>query len=146
MAAALGVKETWMTGATSTVDTPYGVAEGSRIGLTEQFIDTAGIRGTLSHTSERVRKGTRMVNGNITLQPNAVELDTLLPWIYGATESADSFVLSDSVIEKYVGVDRTTKVFVYDGVVVETATFSATEGGPLTLSMSLLGKDETVNN
>ena len=146
MAAALGVLEKLMIGATSTVDTPLEMQEGSTIRLSENFLDANGIRGTLSHTSERVRRGTRIVNGTLNFQPNTVELDSLLPWIYGATETTDDFPLSDSTISKYVSIDRTTKVFVYDGCVVQSATFSATEGGPLNLSLSILGIDETVNN
>lgn len=145
MAASLGVDSTLMIGATSTVDTPLEYTGGG-IKLQENFVDTAGIRGTLSHTSERLRRGTRMVTGNFTMTPNPVELDSLLPWILGTAESTDVFALSDVNISKYVSIDRTTKVFVYDGCVVSSATFSASEGGPLTLSLSLMGIDETVNN
>lgn len=145
MASALGVKSKLMIGATSTVDIPLEYTGGG-IKLQENFVDTGGIRGTVSHTSERVRRGTRMVTGNFTMTPNAVELDSLLPWILGTAESADAFALSDVNLSRYVSIDRETKVFVYDGCVVSSATFSASEGGPLTLSLSLMGIDETVNN
>lgn len=144
MAAALGSKEKLMIGATSTVDIPLEFTGGG-IKLQEQFVDTAGIRGTRSRTSERVRRGLRSVNGNFTMTPNAAELDSLLPWILGTAEVADSFTLGEGLISRYVSIDRETKVFVYDGCVVSSATFSASEGGPLTLSLSLLGIDETVN-
>lgn len=145
MSASIGTLEKLMIGATSTVDTPLEFTGGG-IKLQENFIDTGGLRGTVSRTSERVRRGTRMVTGNFTMTPNPIELDSLLPWILGTAESADAFALSEVFISKYVSIDRTTKVFVYDGVIVSSATFSAAEGGPLTLSLNLMGIDETVNN
>ena len=145
MSAALGSKAKLMIGATSTVDLPLEFLSES-VALSENFIDTAGIRGTRSHTAERVRRGTRQVGGSITMTPNAVELDSLLPWILGTAESTDSFVLGESLLARYVSVDRETKVFLYDNCYVSSATFSASEGSPLQCTVNLMGIDETVNN
>jgi hypothetical protein len=130
------------TGAgTATVEFEFG--EGSTLGLTEQFLDTSQIRGTLSHGSERVRRVVRRVDGTLVMAPTAVELATLLPMILGAAASGTTYALSDT----YTAVDlygvRDGTVYTYDEVAVETTTFYATEGGPMQVTMSVVGKDET---
>jgi hypothetical protein len=126
---------------TATVE--YEFAEGSTLGLTEQFIDTSQIRGTLSHGSERVRRGVRRVDGSIIMAPTAVELVTLLPMIMGAAPSGTTYALSDT----YTAVDfygvRDGTVYTYDEIAVETATFYATEGGPMQVTMNVVAKEET---
>ena len=130
------------TGAgTATVE--FEFQEGASLGLTEQFIDTNQIRGTLSHGSERVRRGVRRVDGSIPMAPTALELATLLPMIMGGAPSGTTYPLSDT----YTAVDlygvRDGTVYTYDEIAVETATFYATEGGPMQLTLGVVGKDES---
>jgi hypothetical protein len=128
---------------TATVE--FEFAEGSTLGLSEQFVDTNQIRGTLSHGSERVRRGVRRVDGSLVMAPTAVELATLLPMILGAAASGTSYALADT----YTAVDlygvRDSTVYTYDDVAVETATFYATEGGPMQVTLSVVGKDEAAS-
>jgi hypothetical protein len=116
--------------------------EGSAIGLNEQFIDTNQLRGTRSHGSERVRKGTRRCEGTINMCPTPVELATLLPLIFGGTPSGTSYPLGESLTLLDHFTNRDGPLYTAQDLAVDSATFSASEGGPLQLSMSLIGKDE----
>lgn len=132
------------TGVTTAV-TEFEFLEGSSLGLTEQFIDTNALRGTRSHGSERTRRGTRRVDGTLLLAPNPIELVTLLPAIFGGTPSGTSYPLGESLtLFNLFGV-RDGTVYTYSDCAVESATFSAQEGGPMTLSLTVVGKDEAAS-
>lgn len=109
-------------------------------------IEHDGIAGTRSHRSERIRANNFTVGGTITMQPCPEELAALLPWILGANASGTTFALAETLQERYVTIDRGTKVFTYDGCKVARATFSASEGTPLTVELEIVGKTETVAN
>jgi hypothetical protein len=117
---------------------------GSTLGLTEQFIDTNQLRGTRSHSSERVRRGNRRVDGTINMCPTPVELATLLPLIYGGTPSGTSYPLGESLTLFNLFAIRDSTVYTYENCAVESATFSASEGGPMQVSLTVVGKEETV--
>lgn len=110
------------------------------------IVDPGGIRGIRGHTSERTRAGNYTVGGAIEMMPSPEELAALLPWILGANASGTTYALAETVPERYVQIDRVAKVFTYDGVKVNRATFSGSEGTPLKLSLDLVGKTETVGN
>jgi hypothetical protein len=130
------------TGA-GTATAEFEFLEGSTLGLTEEFIDTNGIRGTRSHGSERVRRGTRRVDGQITMAPTPVELAVLLPLILGGTPAGTTYPLGESLtLFDLYGV-RDGTVYTYDECAVEEAVFTAAEGGPMQLALTLVGKDET---
>jgi len=111
---------------------------------TGTVLDTGGIRGTRSHDAARTRNGTYTVAGTITLNPSPLELDDLLPWILGANEVVDVFALTDLLQSRFVQVDRVTRRFKYTGVYVNRATFRASEGGFVELSLDLIGQTEEV--
>lgn len=145
MSASQGSQARLGIGTTATVDQAYDFKSESLV-CNEDFYDPDGIIGSREHFSERVRRNVRSIGGSITLEPNSIELANLLPWILGANASGTTFALADTLPSRYVSFDRVAKVFVYDGCVVNRATFSASEGGPLSLSLDLIGVDETVNN
>jgi hypothetical protein len=109
-------------------------------------IEHDGIAGTRSHRSERIRANNYTVGGQIAMQPCPEELAALLPCILGAVASGTTFALAETIPERYITIDRGTKVFTYDGCKVARATFSASEGSPLTLELDIVGKTETVAN
>lgn len=111
-----------------------------------EILDTAGIRGTRSHSVERTRSGTEKVEGSITLHVSPTMLDTLLPRILGGSEDADVFDLAETIPEFQVMVDRVAKVFTYEGCRVNKATFRGSSGGLLELVLDLIGKTESVGN
>ena len=144
MSAAQGSQAKFGVGTTSTVDQAYDFKSES---ITCAKIST--IRMGLSEAGRHlraVRTNIRHIGGPVTLEPNSIELANLLPWILGANASGTTFALSDTLPSRYVSIDRITKVFTYSGCVVNRATFSASEGGPLVVNLDLVGVDETVNN
>lgn len=145
MAAAMGAIAQFGIGDTSTVDMKLELVGGD-IGLVEEFAESNGITGTRSHPYERVRANLRRVSGSVTLHPNSAQLDVLLPWILGGTESTNVFPVAEALSAKYVSVDRVTKVFTYSGVVVSRAVFRASQGTQLEVVLDLEGIDETVGN
>lgn len=111
----------------------------------QEIVETAGIRGTRSHPSERTRDGTYSVGGDITFACTPALLDLMLPRILGANESTDTFAVADALPEFDVLVDRVAKRYVYAGCKVARARFYSTAGGILMLTMSLIGKTETAS-
>lgn len=119
------------------------VLEGTALGLNETFTDTNGIRGTRQHAAARVRATQRMTRGNLNLAPTANEFDFLLPWILGGTEEAtDTFNLAENVPARYAKTSRDGTKYLYDGLKVNSATFSCAEGQPLALQIEVMGVDE----
>jgi hypothetical protein len=112
----------------------------------EEFLDGNGLRGTLEHDISRVRKNIRRIGGQIMFEPNAVELSLLLPWILGTAGSGTTYALSDVLLTRNVVIDRIAKVYTYDNVAVNRATFRASQGEALQLSLDLVGKDEAEGN
>lgn len=125
--------------------TEFEFLEGSSIDLNEQFVDPNGLRGTRSHVSERVRRGLRRVDGTLVMAPTPVELVTLLPLIYGGTPSGTSYPLGESLTAFNLFPIRDGTVYTAQDCVVETATFYATEGGPMQLSVTVVGEDEVAS-
>lgn len=120
--------------------------------LTEEHVQTAGNFGSRSEPSERVRTGLKRVAGAIVLQPNPVELNNLLEWIMGGTPlvgtpaGKTTFPLADTLPTRFITSDRGSKVLTYDTCAVAKATFRSTQGGPLSLTIDVIGKDETIGN
>ncbi len=132
-------------GTTSTVDHRLDFQSES-LAVAEDFVDTNGLRGTRSHSVERVRAGIRHIGGSISLQPTALELSHLLPWILGTDASGTTFALAETCQARYVSVDRVAKVFTYDNCRVNRATFRASQGSPLSVDLDVIGVDEAIAN
>lgn len=145
MGAAVGTFFQVGIGASDPVDLPLECTQES-IKLIENFIDPSGMRGTRSHPSERVRRGTRYVAGSLTINPSPLEMDSLLEWIAGGTKSGSNIPLTETQPNRYITIDRDEKVFTYDECKVDSASFRAMVGGPLEVTVSILGKDETIGN
>lgn len=101
-----------------------------------------GMRGSRSRFKQKVRIARESVGGQITLNPTFVELDQWLPRILGAAEVANSFALAATVPEFHLLFDRIAKRFMYQACKINKATFSASSGQPVTLTLDILGKDE----
>ncbi len=145
MAAALGTSSKCGFGSSSTVDKFLEVLSES-VRLTRPILYNGGMVGSRSQPAERTREGQRQVAGSISCTPSPVELDGLLEYIVGGSESADVFPLAETVSAFYFTADRHAKVFTYSGCKVNRATFSASRGGFLQLDLDILGIDETVGN
>ena len=131
----------WASGA-STATKEFMFLEGSSIGANENFIDANYLHGSRSHVSERVRRGNRTIGGNLQFAPTPVELVTLFPLILGGAAAGTTFALAETVPAHDWLAVRDGTIWHYNGCVVESATFNASEGGPLTCSVNVKGKDE----
>lgn len=134
----------------SSDDTTYNALEfleGTTLGANETFLDTNGIRGTRQHRAERVRRTQRQTSGTLQLAPVASELDLLLPWILGTAKTNDAtpIPIAETVPARYIKTFRDGTKHLYDGLKVNRAVFSAAEGGPLGLSIDVLGVDEATD-
>ncbi len=130
------------------------LSEGLRQSVT--IFHSDGIRGTRSRGRERCREASRICSGPITLNPTKTELRTLLPWILGTNETGSgtsgspyNYVLAEAMQEFQVLILRvepsashTDEVFLYEGCRVSSATFSASAGGPLTLTLNIEAETE----
>lgn len=116
----------------------------SSLKMTTAPMISEGLRGTRSRISERTRYGNKAVGGSISMQPTPTELSTLLPWILGGNASGTTYPLAETLPERYVALetDPSIKWQRFSGCKVARATFAASEGNPLSLSLDLLGKDE----
>lgn len=109
--------------------------------LNDTHHESDGIVGSRDYPSERVRQNISAPGGNISMQPNAAELALLTPRILGgATAVADTLPSFNVVI------DRIMKVFTYAGCLVNRAVFRASQGGPLSVELAILGVSETIGN
>jgi hypothetical protein len=119
--------------------------EGSTLGAQETFTDPNGIRGSRQHAAARTRRTQRFTAGTLQTAPSASELDLFLPWILGAAEVSDVFDLAETLTARYIKTYRDGTKHLYDGLKVNRAVFSASENGPLGLSMDLIGVDEATD-
>lgn len=108
-----------------------------------------GIRGTRSAHSARTRLGAYEIGGRLAMNVDPAGLDLWLPRILGATESADSFALAESLPAFGVLVDRVTQTFAYGDCKVARAMFHG-KAGPgdsdpdlIEMVLEILGLSET---
>ena len=143
MAASIGTYGKLGIGSTSTVDKRIRYKDEdlvARLGL----IDGNEINGVLDRNIELMRDGEIRVGGPVNLIPNAVELTYLLQYIMGGTPTgtpAVSYPLTqaNTLPSFFTTIDRVIKVFTYAGCKIDKATFRATQGGPLELSLDIVG-------
>lgn len=150
MAAAVGTLGRLGIGDTSPVDYCLDFKSES-FGKTQESMNGNGVRGTLSHTVERVRAGLQRIQGGLSMTPNAADYHVLLPWILGSAGTTVSgtlerYDLGNAARVKYLTVDRNAKVFTYDSVGVDRATFRSGQGEFLDCELDLIGKTETIAN
>jgi hypothetical protein len=111
-------------------------------------LSTDGIRGTRSHPVERTRDGTYTCSGAIAMNPGPAALDILLPFITGSAKSVNTFALAESLTAQtaFIQIDRVAKVHTYAGCQVNKATFKASQGGLLEVSIDWEALTETPGN
>jgi hypothetical protein len=118
------------------------------LALDEHFVDTNGLRGTRARSIERIRAGNRYVHGQLHMQPTAVELAGLLPWIlYGAPSGSGTvtYPLADAMpTARYIAVDLGESVNTYNGCQVDRCTIRGSQGQPMDFMIDVVGIDETV--
>lgn len=141
MSAAIGTFTQLAIGSSLALTNRFDFQRGS-IGKRQQLLNGNGLRGTLEEDISRIRTNFYRVNGSISFQPNAAELALLLPWILGANASGTTYALSDTLQTRYVQTDQVVKVFAHAGCAVNRARFSASQGGPLSVDLDIVGQTE----
>jgi hypothetical protein len=119
------------------------------LGKKRVVLSTDGIRGTRSHPKERTRDGVYTVGGSIVTDPGPVDLDVFLELIMGGTPSGAGTVtypLGETLPTFFVGIDRIAAMYTYAGCKMNKATFKASQGGLLELSMDIEGLTETAGS
>ena len=109
-----------------------------------ELIDTSEeeIRGTRSHSKERVVQGLINTSLTIVMIPTPAELDDLLPWILGTDESVDSFVLAETLQERDILIDWDVHRQIYTFAKVGKATFSSSKGQAMQLTLEIVAKTQ----
>lgn len=127
---------------------PAGVFDSSAIGLEYishdivediELIENDGLRGTRTRNVERVALGNVRVAGSITFEPTPVEIDALLPLIFGQAGSSGSYALSDAMSDFYLMIDQVGKVATYV-LRCASAVLSGEPGKKIKLVMRVVGK------
>lgn len=113
--------------------------------MNEQLFEAAGLRGTRSHVSERVRQNTRAPGYSVTFEPNSVELDLWLPRILGAAEIADVFNLAETLPTFVTSIDCVQQRLRFTGCKVNKATFKSGQGEPLALTLDVDALDVSLD-
>lgn len=112
------------------------------------MVDATGIRGTRCRHNSRIVTGTYSVSGSIVMRPGQDEIDLWLPRImYGTEQASDKFPLADTApATAYFAVliDRVADIHQYGDCLVNRATFSASSGNPLVLTLEIIGMTESL--
>jgi hypothetical protein len=115
------------------------------VGKRSTVLSTDGIRGTRSHPVERTRTGTYTVSGSIVTEPGPADLDVFLNLICGGLKQGDNtFPLTETLPLGFIGIDRIAQMHLFTGCAVDKATFKASAGTTLELTMDIEGKSETL--
>lgn len=110
---------------------------------TIELIDANGLRGTRSHQSELVRQGRKRVGGSVVLNPTAVNLEYILPKIYGASNSGTSYPLGESLTAFYIHKELVSEDYLYTGCCVNRATFSSAPGQVLQCALDIIAVSQS---
>lgn len=119
------------------------------LGAHESIIDANGIIGSRSRDIERVRNGLVHVNGQIEVEPSALEWSLLLPWMMGGATSgspAVTYTLGEQMPTRFISVDKVAKVFTYAGCAVNKFTLRGAQGEALKCTIEVIGTTETQAN
>lgn len=115
--------------------------------LQQAFVESHGVRGTRGRHAARRVAGQENVAGNITLHPTPNDLLLMLYWILGTDrDGSKEYLLAETVPAFAVMIDRVNDVYEYEDCKVASATFSATAGSLVELSMDIVGLSESRGN
>jgi hypothetical protein len=117
-------------------------------GMQEELINANGVTGDRSRDVERIRGGLQRCEGQIVVEPTSLELGLIIPWFMDGTSSGSgdvTYALGVTAAERFLAVDKVSKVFVYDKVAVNRCTISGNQGEALRMTLECLGATETKN-
>lgn len=109
----------------------------------KQIINSAGIRGTRSHASERNRYGNEKVSGTIEFEASRALLDNILPGALGAAESSDVFAVAETLPDLYFLIDKGVDICLVSAAKIGTMTISGTQNEIVKVSISIEAESMT---
>ncbi len=110
------------------------------LGKHDTVLDTNGIRGSRTHQYARTRQGPYTVSGPIVLEPSKACADAMISYILGGS------TLQETLPTFTVAIDRIAKLHTYSTCVVDKATFKASQGGFLELTLDIEGETESLGS
>lgn len=113
------------------------------ITITEERVNSAGIRGTRSHASERTRAGRVRVGGQIQFEASRLLLDRLLPAALGTAESSNVFDVAETLPDLYLLIDKRTDIVRINEAKIGRIEFSGRQGEPLRVTVDIEAESAT---
>lgn len=104
---------------------------------TIERVEDEGIRGTRSHSYERINQGNIAVGGSITFEPTPAEFVFLLPLVLGNSTSA--LLLTDALLDVTILIDNLTATQTFVGR-FSAMHISGEPGKRIQLKMDFVGK------
>ncbi len=121
------------------------------IGVRLELRDTNGTRGTFDKDGNRVKENRDRVSPRISSEPTYVEWAVLLPWITSGTPSGSPTVTYPFVatavpnIQKIYFNPNAGDSYELTGCAVDSATFRAAVGEPLSVDLDIVGQTYTTS-
>lgn len=117
-------------------------------GTSEELIDLGRdvTQGSRSHFVQNARDNLRRLAPSMGLKPTSKMWASLLPWVFcnAATGTGPfAYTLGEREVARNVALDDTQQYWEFQRVVVDEATFSASQGAELNLDLSCVGRDWT---
>lgn len=114
-------------------------------------IDGNALKGTFSRNVARIREGLRVVNGQLSWEPQAADLNYILPYILNGTPSSDTYPVGSNttafnVYKNFAGANGGNRINTFAGVKVNQATFSGSAGQLMRLSLDVVGLTMTATS
>lgn len=116
------------------------------LGIERELADMNGTRGKYDKDDDRVRPNRIRVAPRLVCQPTATELTYLLPWILDGTPSGTSYPLGNTTALRSVAFDPNAgNLWTLPNVAVDEASLRCSEGGPLDVSLNLVGRTYAIS-
>lgn len=116
--------------------------ESNSIAKKGNIIATDGIRGTRQQGYERTRVGNYSVGGALTMPASPLMLDCFLPGILGGAVTATVCKLAETLPFYYLMEDKQATVFTWSACKTNKATFRASMGKTLMLTLDVEAQTE----
>lgn len=111
---------------------------------TTEKVNSAGIRGTRTHCSERTRDGSTRVSGQITFECSRILMDNILPGVLGANESANVFAPAETIPDVYFLIDKRTDIVRINEAKLGRMTIEGSQGQTVRVTIDIEAESITV--
>jgi hypothetical protein len=113
------------------------------IQITQEFVNSAGIRGTRSHDAGRTRSGAIRVSGDVSLDMSRILLDNILYPALGTPEAANVFAPAETIPGFYLLIDKGADIFLVSEAKIGTLTITGQQSQIVTVTASIEAENMT---